>query len=108
MAQTRNRQTVSKLKADDHFFETQQSFVKWLRNSQQEKYTKRHAVDGSSPVDWALAKEAKKIKMDYDHFFATTFPVTSDDTCCSSESEEEEYDACWWKEGKKKHKLVRF
>ena len=90
----------------NYFFETQQVFVLWLRDSSRENYTKRHSIDGSSPVDWALAKEAKKIKSNYDDFLSKTFPITSDDSWSSSECEEEE--ATWWAEGKKRNKLVQF
>ena len=87
--QSRPRKTRTEV-SSSHFFETQQVFVLWLRDSTRETYTQRHSVDGSSPVHWALAKEARKIKSNYEEFLSKTFPVTSEDSWSGCESEEEE------------------
>ena len=87
--ESRPRKTRAEV-SSSHFFETQQVFVLWLRDSTRETYTQRHSVDGSSPVHWALAKEARKIKSKYEDFVSKTFPITSEESWSGSESEEEE------------------
>ena len=92
--------TIKKAEPFEYYFLTEQHFVLWLRNSEREKYTKREPVDGAQACDWALAREAKKIKDEYESFLSAAFPSLSDEYRSDEELESGEICRKRWKKDK--------